>query len=200
MNKRAVLLLSLMLLAAGGIRAQANQNNENYVLFGTSFASTQTIGGSVTVNGGTGFSTYVGFAFQVARKSAVSLWVDPFPLIIDTAQQTTSVPDAPSLQSLLFAPCARLMVPVQSRISLFATGGGGFGHFENYALMSDNPPQLKTYVNYHGLFEAGAGIDVRVARHISIRVDARDFVTGRDLGGVNGRNHILPAVGVAFHY
>jgi len=36
------------------------------------------------------------------------------------------------------------------------------------------------------------------ARLFSIRVDARDYVTGRGLGGVLGRNHFLPMLGVVF--
>jgi hypothetical protein len=39
-----------------------------------------------------------------------------------------------------------------------------------------------------------------LACHRHIRVDARDYVTGRGLGGVVGRNHFLPMLGLALHY
>jgi hypothetical protein len=35
---------------------------------------------------------------------------------------------------------------------------------------------------------------------LSLRVDARDYVTGRNLSGVRGRNHLLPLFGFAFHF
>jgi len=92
------------------------------------------------------------------------------------------------------------MLPVQPRISVFGAVGAGGGRFHNYTLNSDNPPQLATYADYHGVFSAGGGIDFRIARHVSIRVDARDYVTGRGLGGVLGRNHFLPMAGIALHY
>lgn len=201
MIKKCALPLVMLLLLPAGAWAQAYQNNETSVLFGAAFGSTQVIGGSnVTVDGSPGFSTAVGFAFQVMRKSAVSLWVEPFPVITAIPGGSANIPGSASANSELFVPSARLMVPVQSRISLFGALGGGVGYFHNYTLTSDVPPQLKVHGVYHGVAGAGGGVDFRISRHVSIRVDARDYVTGRDLGGVLGRNHFLPLLGVAFHY
>ena len=55
-----------------------------------------------------------------------------------------------------------------------------------------------TETSYHGVFSAGDGIDLRISRLFGIRVDARDYMTGRNLGGVLGRNHFLPALGLVF--
>ena len=195
MTKRYLLLFALLPAAA---RAQAV---ENYFLAGAAFASTQVIGGSnVTVTGSTGFSDLIGFAFQVVRKSAVSLWVEPFPLVIDSPGGSAPIQGSASANGTIVTPSARLMVPLEPRISVFGAVGGGGGQFHNYTLSSDNPPQLKTHSVYHGVFSAGGGIDFRISRHFSIRVDARDYVTGRDLGGVLGRNHFLPMLGLALHY
>ena len=49
-------------------------------------------------------------------------------------------------------------------------------------------------------FGIGGGVDFRLSRHFSIRVDARDYLTGRELGGIPGRNHFLPMVGLKSHF
>jgi hypothetical protein len=192
---RGFLLVAFLPIGACG------QSVENYFLFGASFGGSQVLGGSnVTINAGTGFSNVVGFAFEVGRESAASLWIEPFPVILDVLSETSSVPGSPSPGSMLFVPSARLMIPVHSRISVFAALGGGVGYFRNLTLSSDNPPQLKTNHVYHAVVGAGGGVDFRIVRRLSIRVDARDYVTGRDSGGVVGRHHFLPMVGIALHY
>ncbi len=52
----------------------------------------------------------------------------------------------------------------------------------------------------HGVFGFGGGADVRLTRWFSLRMEVRDFVTGKGLGGAGGRHHVLPAIGVAFHH
>jgi hypothetical protein len=198
MTKRSLLRFLCLALLPAAARAQAV---ENYFQFGAAFGSTQVIGGSnVTVTGSTGFSNTVGLAFQVVRKSAASLWVEPFSPLFATPGGSASIQGSATANVIIWTPSVRLMLPVQPRISVFGAVGAGGGRFHNYTLNSDNPPQLATYADYHGVFSAGGGIDFRIARHVSIRVDARDYVTGRGLGGVLGRNHFLPMAGIALHY
>jgi hypothetical protein len=39
-----------------------------------------------------------------------------------------------------------------------------------------------------------------MSRLMSLRVEARDFVSGKGLGGVDGRNHAIYGFGVGFHW
>jgi len=198
MTKR--LLLRFLFLALMPIASRA-QPVENYFMFGPAFAGNQTLGGgSVTVTGGSGFGNVFGFAFQVARKSAVSLWVEPLSPVFAFSGGTASIQTSATANSILWTPAARLTVPVAPRIAVFGALGGGIGYFHNLSLVPYNPPQLKTVTTFHGVFSGGGGIDIRVWRRVSIRVDARDYVTGRGLGGVPGRHHFLPMLGIALHY
>jgi hypothetical protein len=43
-------------------------------------------------------------------------------------------------------------------------------------------------------------MDFRLTRLLSVRGDIRDFVTGRGLGGLNGRNHTIFGFGMAVHF
>jgi hypothetical protein len=177
------------------------QNSDIYLMAGPTSNQKQVIGGTnVTVYGSKGYSTNVGYGYQIMRKSAASLWVELDPGLNSTpTADTASIPGSISQQSTISTLGVRLMIPVESRISFFGAVGGGVGDFENPNLTSDNPPDLKTTDVYHGVFDFGGGVDIRLSRIFSIRVDARDYVTGRDLAGVPGRNHFLPMVGLVFH-
>jgi len=191
------LLFALVTTAA---HAQTYQNFENYFLFGPTDYTTQVLDGIGAVGSSPGFSNTVGFAFQVVRESAVSLWVEPLPLVVEAPSQYSTVPGFSSGSSILFTPSARLMVPVHSRISIFGALGGGVGHYHTYTLASSDPAYLKTNVVYHGVVALGFGADFRISRHVSIRLDIRDYETGRNLGGNPTPYHILPMLGFALHY
>jgi hypothetical protein len=173
-----------------------------YFLAGPSVARTQVIGGTdVTLFRSTGYSSTTGYGYQVMRKAAVSLWVEFAPMVNSSpAAQTATIHGSVTQSGLMFVPGVRLMAPVQSRISVFGAMGGGVGWFENATLTSDNPPDLKTHSVIHGVFSFGGGVDFRLSRFISVRVDVRDFVTGRELGGISGRNHPMPMMGFAAHF
>jgi hypothetical protein len=200
MKKRCLLLLSMFF--ACGAQAQRIQNSDIFFLAGPSFARTQVIGGTnITVYGSTGHSQNVGYGYQIMRKSAVSLWIEILPFVFATpSAETATIPGSITLTSTMYVPSARVMFPVHPRISLFGVLGAGYGDFNNPTLTSDNPPDLKTNDVSHFVVGAGGGVDFRLTRIFSLRVDVRDFVTGRNLSGVPGRNHVLPMMGFAFHF
>jgi len=205
MTKTSRFLILFLISFSGGAWAQwlprFFQNSDIYFMAGPASNQSQVIGGTnVTVYGSKGYTTNVGYGYQIMRQSAASLWVELSPGVnVTPTADTANIPGSISQQSTISTLGVRLMVPVQSRISFFGAVGGGVGDFSNPNLTSDNPPDLKTTDVYHGVFDFGGGVDIRLSRFFSIRVDARDYVTGRDLGGVPGRNHFLPVVGVVFH-
>jgi len=202
MTKTRLLWPLLPMLLPFGARAQAIQNKDIFFLAGPAFAKTQVIGGTnVTVYGSTGYSSTFGYGYQFMRRSAVSLWVEFAPFAgVHPAAETATIPGSISLTSVIFAPGIRVMAPVQSRISVFGVLGGGWGDFSVPTLTSDNPPDLKTSDANHFVTDLGGGIDIRLSRFFSLRVDVRDYVTGRNLAGVPGRNHLVPSLGFAVHF
>jgi hypothetical protein len=201
MTKTTLLpLLALAFPPAAGW-AQFVQNRDLSFLAGPSFTQNQLIGGTnITLYGSTGFNLMTGFGYQAVRKSAVSLWVDLNFVSASPAAETATIPGSTSLGETMTVLGVRLMVPVHSRITFFAAAGGGYGDFNTPDLTSDNPPDLKSSDSTHGVFDVGGGLDIRLSRFFSVRVDARDFISGRELGGLNGRNHLLSAFGPVFHF
>lgn len=172
-----------------------------YFLAGPAFTSTQVIGGSnATVYGSTGYSFTLGYGYRAIRKSAVSMWVEiAAPSYARPAAETSTLAGWIHQDSFMVVPSLRLAVPVRSRISVFGAIGGGIGAFDNPAVTSDNPPKLTVNEVVHGVFSAGGGFDIRLSHSFSCRVDVRDYITGRDLSGIPGRNHLLPMIGVVWY-
>ena len=175
--------------------AQAQQNSDIAVLSGPAFGTSHAISGSTdTVSGGTGLTTSICFGYQVVRKSAASLWVEVLPGVYPSPEnRSVNTGVHLSEDARMYSAGMRLMIPLQSRVSLFTAAGGGLGNFHQAT------PTLKLTSALHGLVEFGGGVDVRLTRRFSIRVDVRDYVSGRGLGGVAGRHRLLPLAGIALH-
>jgi len=92
------------------------------------------------------------------------------------------------------------MAPVQEHLSVYGVAGGGGGFYSNPILQPvPPPPEVGTTSAVHGVFDFGGGVDLRVNRHFSIRIEVRDCVSGHGLGGTAGINHLLPVAGLAYH-
>jgi hypothetical protein len=170
-----------------------------YYLAGPSFASTQTIGNSgVTLYGAPGYAWTWGFGHQFHRIGGASLWFDIPLVFIIGSHETATIAGSVSLNSMMLVPGLRLMLPLAPRISVFAAAGGGGGFFSYPAIESSGPPLTTNDVN-HGVLSFGGGVDFRLSRNFSLRLDFHDYLTGRNLNGVPGRNHLLPMVGFVFH-
>jgi hypothetical protein len=164
----------------------------------------QTIAGSgVTVSGDRGASCASDvFAYQFARASAATFSVEFIP---EYRAGGNGYPEGNILGSTSRVMSAhtlgiRLMAPLQSRISAYGSLGGGVGGFEYPTVLPTAPPVLSQTLTYHGVVEFGGGLDIRLWRRFSLRGEVRDFVTGQGLSGVPGRNHVLEAIGVGFHF
>ena len=185
----------------------AAQNSDFGLLVGISGPS-----GGTTVSGSTrssygsvGASFQVNYAWQVLQR-AVDLYVE-LPLVIPvrvsgsvvsgpsgTVSSGTAGPD------LFFTPGLRVKFSPQSRVSFYAAAGPGLGTFAGVTTVS-----TPNYVRVGGRQNSfavgfGGGLDLRLTRLLSLRVDARDFVTQAGLGGASGRNHAILQFGIAFHF
>ncbi len=101
----------------------------------------------------------------------------------------------------MWTPGVRFKFPTRSWLEIYAVGGGGFGTFSYHDVrVGGSGISVITNHTLHGVFDAGGILDFRVSRLISLRVDVRDYVTGRGLGGVNGRHHPIFTFGLALHH
>jgi len=200
---KARFLFSLVGLALGcrGGWAQRVQNSDIFFLYGAAPVSSRTISGSnVIINGETARTTEVGYGYQIARFSAASLWVELVAPATSFASSTASIPGSVSDDLFAFTAGARVMVPLQSRLSAYGVLAGGGGFLQSPVIPGGPNPSIASNESAHGMFVTGGGLDVRLASFLSIRAEARDFITVPGLSGSAGHNHILPALGIAWHF
>ncbi len=80
-------------------------------------------------------------------------------------------------KQLFVTPAARLNLFPTTAVSPWVSLGGGFGHFSEGKTLEyggTNPGGSKT----SGVLEGGVGLDVKVWKKLSVRLDVRDFWSG----------------------
>jgi opacity protein-like surface antigen len=98
-------------------------------------------------------------------------------------------------------PGIRFNVAPHSRVSLYVAAGVGPAVFgEDTAVAGAGFVRRDTSWTVGAAFDFGGGLDFRLTRLVSLRVEACDFVTGRGLGGVEGRNHPIFSFGLGIHW
>ena len=190
----------LLALTAGTAFAQKNgqpgpQNSDFSFLLGSPLG-----GSSAVASNGTRATTSPSYCFQSAFAHTVhsftfgDLW---FEVPSTTEDRPASNADI-DYSAFYVTLGARLTVPLGSRWSFYGATGGGYVEFTaDERLTPDGKDHSLT--NFHGAFDVGLGIDFRLTRLLSIRGESRDYVTGRGLGGVAGRNHVIALFGLAVH-
>jgi hypothetical protein len=188
--KRLSSSLILFALFLGNAAAQRVQNQDIFLLGGVSVP---------TALSPPRFSLSDGYGYQIVRTSAASLWIE---MCVSFGGGSGSVPGAAGklyLSWSAFAPGLRFMVPVHERVSIYAASGGGAGPFRQVTV-SGTPPFASSTGTWHGVFDAAGGVDIRLKPSLSLRAEFRDFVTGRQLSGAEGRHHPIVGIGIAFHH
>jgi hypothetical protein len=195
------LFLLAAMFAGRGAWAQRLQNMDISFLAGPASIIARPLAGSnVTLNGHTSLATSIVYGYQMKRISAASLWLELSPITALFGLGTASIPGSVNDTFMTTTAGVRLVVPLQSRVSAYGVLGGGVGLFYYPSLLGGQNTYLLSNSTLHGVFLVGGGVAFRLNRYISIRAEARDFITGAGLSGSTGRNHVLPLFGVAFHF
>jgi opacity protein-like surface antigen len=112
---------------------------------------------------------------------------------------SSSVPTAThDFASLYLTPGIRVKFKPASRISPYAIAGGGYADYEQSTTRIDGQPNPVSRQLARGVFDLGAGVDVRVRQFIALRGEARDFYTGSpayNVAGISGGQHNVVATG-----
>lgn len=221
-DKKTAFIYVLILQATGGVAcAQGVQNVDVSILFGAARSGSETIstisagtsvitvpqGSGPTVAGTTGFVTEVAFGYQMTTLPVGSLYFE-LPLILDWkgSGSVNASQEAPgsivgvSRNTWYVIPGVRWKIPTGTRLSLYTAVGGGAGIFHQQETSIDNPTVLVSAATAtKPVLDFGGGIDLRVSRWMSLRLDIRDYVHNPGFGS-GGLNHPAILAGVAFHF
>jgi hypothetical protein len=192
-------VLGLMLLAG----CACAQNSDLGLLLGISgpTASVQS-GTGERVSGSVGAHGQINYAAQLREYSAGRLYLE-LPLFFGGHASGTVAGSVIGSAggTIFFTPGVRFNVAPHSRISFYVAGGVGPAAFdESKTVIGKGFVSSSVGWTVTAALQFGGGLDFRLTRLISLRAEARDFVTGRELGGVEGRNHPIFGFGFGFHW
>jgi len=183
-KRLCIAMLVVATIFAVSASAQDGKNEVGGIL-GRTFTSDQGISGATyfdpVIHTGKGLTVEGEYARRflvtpVYSVSAEGLFVYNWDVDLNAGQYGFSV--VPSdLKKMFVTPAARVNLFPTTAVSPWISFGAGIGHIsENTQLIYGgvNPGKSKT----SAVIEAGFGLDVKVWRKLSIRMDVRDFWAG----------------------
>lgn len=188
--------------------AVAQQKNEVAGIFGRTFVSHQTVPGTNFVGNSVAFGDGIAFEGNYARllKSGdrASLFVEvPVMFIVDQDLNygLNVIPEG--YKAYFVAPSARVTLFQNAPINPWFSFGGGFGHFSSSSTLVFGGPNPGKTGNTTGVLQFGAGADIRIMEHFSVRGEVRDFYSGVPQLNVNTgksrQNNLFVGVGIVWH-
>jgi len=148
---------------------------------------------------GSGVAFQVNYGRRFLKGRKVALYGEINALANPLRDVSTSIPTAThDFASLYITPGIRVKFLPTSRISPYALVGGGYADYEQSTRRIDGQTNSVSRELARGVFDFGAGVEVRVWRFVALRGEARDFYTGSpayNVSGVSGGQHNVVATG-----
>jgi hypothetical protein len=175
----AVVLSWISLISTSG----AKERNELTGIIGRTTISdhavidTSTPGALLT--SGAGLTFEVNYARRLVNFGLVGLTAE-VPVAINTGENVhyhlNLVPK--DYKSFFVTPSLRANLFPENGISPWVSVGGGFGYFKESSTLEFGGPNPGDTGTTSGIFQLGAGLDVRLFSRFSVRGEVRDFYTG----------------------
>jgi len=190
---------ALFLLLAVLCQAQEGTAPKNELAFGLGGlpALSRSDSPSLDVGSGVAFQLNYGRRFlnsnQVALYGELNLVASPLRDVLSGVKTATQ-----DFASLYVTPGIRVKFRPTSRISPYVLVGGGYGDYEQSVTRIDGARNQASRELARGVFDFGAGVDVRVWRFVAFRGEARDFYTGSpnyNIPAISGGQHNIVATG-----
>jgi opacity protein-like surface antigen len=152
-----------------------------------------------SVEPGSGVAFQVNYGRRLLSGDRVALYGETNFLaspLRDVSSSTTSATQ--DFASLYLTPGIRVKFMPASRVSPYVVVGGGYADYEQSRKRIDGTPSSVSRELARGVFDFGAGVDVRVWRFVALRGEARDFYTGSpayNIAAISGGQHNVVATG-----
>lgn len=207
-NRMAVALFVAVTIVTGTAAAQSK--NELAVTVGRTFIPNVTVPNTNffdnAIHSGDGLTfegTYARHVLGNGAFATVSLEV-PFAFNPDEDLNYGINVIPKQYSSFFVTPGVRLKIFADTAVAPWVSFGGGFGHFsESSELLFGGPNPGKTGTTT-GVYQFGAGLDVKVLHWLKLRAEIRDFNSGVpqlnvDTGKTRQRNLYI-GTGVVFSF
>ncbi len=192
---------SLLLLSSIPVvgLAQEDAARKNELAFGLGGIPALSRSDVPSLDAGSGVALQVNYGRRFINGHKAAVYGEINFLASPTRGVSSSVATAThDFASLYVTPGVRIKLFPESRISPYAVAGGGYGEYEQSTTRIDGQPNSVSRELARGVFDFGAGVDVRLWRFIALRGEARDFFTGApnyNIPSTSGGQHNVVATG-----
>jgi hypothetical protein len=172
---------ALLLLPAFGAACFAQEDSppRNELAFGLAGIPALSRSDSPSLDAGSGVAFQVNYGRRFFSNNKVALYGEinflASPLRDVSSSVTTATRD---FSSLYLTPGIRVKFLPASRVSPNVLVGGGYADNEQSTTLINGQPNLASRELARGVFDFGAGVDVRIWRFVALRGEARDYYTG----------------------
>jgi len=207
---RALVAVGALVAVCTFVAQAAAQKNELSGIIGRTFISNQGIQGAPPTDPdlrfGNGLTFEANYARRVMGGNYLSLALEvPFVVNPDEdlhAARPNRVPE--QYASYFVTPAARLQVFSGQGVSPWVSVGGGFGHFAESSTLLFGGTNPGTTGTNTGIFQVGAGLDVKLIGRFSLRGEVRDFWSGVPqldvITGKSRQHNIFGGGGIVWHF
>ena len=176
----AAILGSLVTLISG---ASAQERNELTGVIGRTFVSDQGVTGTSTpgalLTSGHGLTFEANYGRRLMDFGLVGL-TGEVPFVVNFKQNVhydlNLVPK--DYKSFFITPSIRANLFPDNGLSPWVSVGGGFGYFKESSSLEFFGPNTGKTGTTTGVFQVGAGLDVKLLSRLSVRGEVRDFFSG----------------------
>jgi opacity protein-like surface antigen len=191
----------LLVLPAFGAACFAQEDSapRNELAFGLGGIPALSRSDSPSLEAGSGVAFQVNYGRRFFSNNKVALYGEinflASPLRDVSSSVTTATRD---FSSLYLTPGIRVKFLPSSRVSPYVLVGGGYADYEQSTTLINGQPNLAPREFARGVFDFGAGVDVRIWRLVALRGEARDFYTGSpgyNVAAISGAQQNIVATG-----
>lgn len=194
--KLKVILLSVIPVVC---LAQEDGARKNELAFGLGGIPALSRSDAPSLDAGSGVALQVNYGRRFLDGRKAALYGEINFLASPTREVSSSVTTAThDFASLYITSGIRLKLLPASRISPYGVVGGGYADYEQSTTRIDGQTNPVSRQLVRGVFDFGAGVDVRVWRFVALRAEARDFFTGApayNIPSISGGQHNVVATG-----
>ena len=196
---KAKLTLLLFAALAAVCFAQEDSAHKNELALGLGGLPALSRSDTPRLDTGSGVAFQVNYGRRFLKGHKVALYGEINALANPLRDVSGSIPTAThDFASLYITPGIRVKFLPTSRISPYALVGGGYADYEQSTTRINGQPNSVSRELARGVFDFGAGAEVRVWRFVALRGEARDFYSGSpayNLAGASGGQHNVVATG-----
>lgn len=193
--------ITLLLLPAMAVCCLAQEDSapKNELAFGLGGLPALTRNDAPSLKAGSGVAFQVNYGRRLLNGKKLAIYGEinllASPLREVSSTVTTATHD---FASLYITPGIRVKFRPAAKISPYGLAGGGYGDYEQSTTRIDGSRNTVSRELVRGVFDFGAGVDVRAWRFIALRGEARDFFTGSpdyNILAISGGQHNVVATG-----